>query len=275
MEDYHVWKSQVPITDITIYGHSRGSEKTGFYIPRFKIFLDAGIQSQYQPERIFISHCHTDHSFALPMLLTGITTKPKIYVPSASRDLFYNFVDATHQLSMNSKDTHTPHTIMGVSENSDPVDIGSGHSVRMYSLSHGDIPVNGYGIIFRKIKLNPKYAGLAGNAIAELRKTGKDITIPVEERVLAYLTDTDVSVFTKYPDLLSYKYVMCECTFIGDEMDDNKITGHTSWKKIKPIVLANPNTKFILIHFSIRYLAIQILEFFKNENISNVTAFVD
>lgn len=270
MEDYHVWKSQVPITDLTIYGHSRGSEKTGFYIPQFKMFLDAGIQSQYQPERIFITHCHTDHSFALPMLLTGIKTKPKVYVPSASRDLFYNFVDATHQLSMNDRDTHTPHTIVGVSEHSDCIDIGSNYSVKTYNLSHGSVPTNGYGIIFHKMKLNAKYAGLPGDAIAKLRKTEKDVMIPIGESLLAYLTDTDVSVFGKYPDLLMYKYVMCECTFIGDE----DIDGHVSWKKLKPIVLANQGTKFILIHFSIRYLDVQILEFFRNEGISNVIPYV-
>ena len=79
---YDAWKYSMKLPDInlTLRGHSRGSEKTGFYIQELKLFLDAGIQSYYDPNFILITHCHSDHSFALPMLLTGIKTKPKIKI---------------------------------------------------------------------------------------------------------------------------------------------------------------------------------------------------
>jgi len=85
--------------NISVIGHSRGSERTGYYLQHLRLFLDAGIQSDKTPETIFITHCHTDHSFALPMLLTGIATIPKIYVPYEHVELFTNFVDSTYRLS--------------------------------------------------------------------------------------------------------------------------------------------------------------------------------
>jgi len=69
----------IPKYNLTIKGFSRAGDKTGFYIPQLHLFFDAGIQCYYQPEFIFITHCHTDHFFALSMLLTGIPTTPKIF----------------------------------------------------------------------------------------------------------------------------------------------------------------------------------------------------
>lgn len=60
MEIYKVWNYEFKINNhLTIKGHSRGSEKTCFYIPQLKIYFDAGVQSYLEPKFIFITHCHS------------------------------------------------------------------------------------------------------------------------------------------------------------------------------------------------------------------------
>ena len=43
------------------------------------------------------------------------------------------------------------------------------------------------------------------------------------------------------------------------------------WSNLKPFILAFPESQFILCHFSMRYKESEIIEFFKKENINNVT----
>ena len=82
-------------TQLTIRGHSRGSEQSCFYIPELKLHLDAGICGYYNPDYIFVTHCHSDHSFQLPMILTGLNrvgkNPPFIFAPQESKHLFQNF----------------------------------------------------------------------------------------------------------------------------------------------------------------------------------------
>ena len=70
--NYGLFQDIFTYNGLSVKGHSRGAEKTCFYIPELKLFLDAGSNTSYQPKYILISHCHTDHSFLLPMILTGI-----------------------------------------------------------------------------------------------------------------------------------------------------------------------------------------------------------
>ena len=104
-----------------------------------------------------------------------------------------------------------------------------------------------------------------------MRKTGVEITETIKIPVIVYLCDTTIQCFEDYPELVFYNNVMCECTFFRDgEEELAKQSKHIHWSELKPIVLANPRTKFILIHFSMRYSNNDIKEFFDGENLSNI-----
>ena len=46
---------------VSLVGYSRSAIRTGFIIPEYNIFLDAGIYSDKKPELILVTHCHQDH----------------------------------------------------------------------------------------------------------------------------------------------------------------------------------------------------------------------
>jgi len=262
---YEVWKYSyiLPGTQLTLRGHSRGSEKSCFYISELKLFFDAGIQSYYNPNFIFITHCHSDHSFQLPMIITGLKHTPQIYSPSESRHLFQNFLRVTYQLRKGTTRVSGHYQVRGAYPG-DEIDLKKqGYFVRVYDLKH-NVPTRGYGLCQRRKKLNPRFLGLGGHELRKLKEGGIDINVYVEHKILAYILDTNISCFSMNPELLEYKYVIVECTFFRDE-DMEDTDSHIHWNNLKPIVMNNPQVNFILVHFSMRYSWEEIEKFFEGE----------
>jgi ribonuclease Z len=266
---YDIWRYsyKLPGTQLSIRGHSRGSEKSCFYIPELKVFLDAGCESYFNPDFIFITHCHSDHSFQLPMILTGLdrTRKndPKIYAPSESRELFQNFLQTTYQLRKGTDRVYGHFRVSGVNPGMD-IDLNKeGYFVRVYNMCH-NVPTRGYGICQLRKKLNPVYLGLDGKELKKLRDTGVDINMYHREKIFAYVLDTNINCFSFSPELLEYKYVMVECTFL---MDENKsVTDyHIHWSELRNVIKENPNVYFMLVHFSMRYSWDEIDVYFSKE----------
>jgi ribonuclease Z len=64
-----------------------------------------------------------------------------------------------------------------------------------------------------------------------------------------------------------------ECTFLHP---DHRQTAwdrkHTHWGDLRPIVEANPQTHFVVTHFSLRYSDEEVLDFFRGVTLPNLTA---
>jgi ribonuclease BN (tRNA processing enzyme) len=73
-----------------------------------------------------------------------------------------------------------------------------------------------------------------------------------------------MNCFSFSPELLEYKYVMVECTFL---MDENKsVTDyHIHWSELRNVIKENPNVYFMLVHFSMRYSWDEIDVYFSKE----------
>lgn len=278
---YDIWKYSYPLpgTPLTIRGHSRGSEKSCFYIPEIKTFFDAGMEAYYNPDYIFVTHCHSDHSFQLPMILTGLDRKgkppPRIHAPKESRHLFQNFLQTTYELRKGTTKAKGHFRVTGLSPGQE-VDLNKeGYFVRVYDMHH-NVPTRGYGVCQRRKKLNPRLLGLPGNALKILKKGGVGINVYIEDKLVAYVLDTNIDCFSTSPELLKYKNVMVECTFFMDEKDEAS-DHHIHWCQLKPVIKNNPGVNFILIHFSMRYTWEEIDEFFakQKEECPNITAWMN
>lgn len=155
---------------------------------------------------------------------------------------------------------------------------GGMYTVRVFDCFH-KIACLGYAFSEKRTKLKDEYKGLKGPQIKELKTKGVEITYSFEEPMFAYVGDTSTQVFENSPWLFDYPIIITECTFLRDEQEKAIHDGHTHWDHLLPYVLAHPKTTFILIHFSLRYRADEIFEFFDNlkqqgTNIDNVVIFV-
>lgn len=278
----HEWK--IPKTNFTLKGHSRAAERTGFYIPQLCLFLDAGVQSPFSPEYIFITHTHTDHSFALPMLLTSISTRPKIFVTSSMTDLVDNFITAALKLTNGTNFLHDStknYQVCGVDPNqkfSFKTKNNFQINVRVFELDHS-VPSVGYGFSFEKQKLKSCYDDLDKNEILSLKKNKVEITETVDQHFLAFILDTSIAAFAQI-DIFNYNVIITECTFIKEEhMSCAKETKHINWFELLPYVKQHTNCTFVLCHFSLRYTNTELSDFFdqvqKEQCIHNIVVWLN
>jgi hypothetical protein len=140
----------------------------------------------------------------------------------------------------------------------------------------------GYGFFARKKKLMKQYQGLTQKELQNIRSSGEDIMEIVEIPLFIFLGDTDIETFNiDNPNgaiqyiLKGWKYIFVECTFLEeDEIKNATNKKHMHWSHLKNVILEYPDVTFILMHFSARYKYIDVVNFFKKENINNIKLFI-
>jgi ribonuclease Z len=216
---------------------------------------------------ILITHGHTDHTEWLPNKLDHATTDPVIMAPIESVSLIESFVDSAFRMGRCDPTFKRQFKFVGVKPGESHFYKGN-TMISTYDLCHC-VPTRGYGLSLFKMKLKPEYKGLRGDESVKIKRTGTPVTEDCLERMLAYVTDTSVRGYDISPELLEYKYVMAECTFIkmeppdtlADELSVAAHVGHTHWADLRHIVAAHPKTTFVLIHMSMQYKEEELVAF--------------
>jgi ribonuclease Z len=269
---YQIWNHEfkIPHTNFSLKGHSRAAEKTAFYIPQLNIFLDAGVQSPFNPEFIFITHTHSDHCFALPMILTNITTHPTIFVVNEMKNLIDNFIMSTYKLTAGTEDenlvkrNYLIHPIINAEKFSINTKGNQIIHVEVFKLDH-TVPTCGYGFSSQKSKIKSEYRGKSSKEIIELKRNKVDITDTIIDPFLCYILDTSIEALNN-ESIFKYPTIIIECTFIKEEHQKQADeTKHINWIQLFPYIKKYPEITFILCHFSLRYQNIDIENFFKEE----------
>jgi len=115
--------------------------------------------------------------------------------------------------------------------------------------------------------LKDEYKNLPGPEIGKLRKTGVEVSETFQVSNFAFLGDTTVEVFQKSPSLVKdVPVIFIECTLL-DLADENKAIerGHIHWKQLKPFVVDNKETTFVLMHWSRKHSDEDIISYFEKE----------
>ena len=268
---------------LTLIGNSRAGEATGFYIPELDLMLDAGfIVTSTKFRRLFVTHGHNDHSFEIPRMYSASSSNPlDIYVPRLSLSYFERYLSSAqilndHDEEHAAKICKLRYTLHGVSEE-ETIDLDENLRVEIIRCHH-KIPCVGYAFYEKRNKLKAEYTQLQGKQIQELKKQGIAVTEQVLTPLFAFLGDTTPEVFNSSSHsgrvlLGQMPVIICECSFLDGEQSDDK--GHTHWAGLKPIVEQHPQTKFILIHFSLKHKRNEIIAFFENQSLKNVLPFVE
>ena len=85
--------------------NSSTADRSGFVIQELKLFFDAGLSTYLQPKILALTHTHSDHAFALPLIATGQNFKFRCIAPIESIPCLKNFLNASFHLSNCSEDS--------------------------------------------------------------------------------------------------------------------------------------------------------------------------
>jgi len=275
------------IGEVTLIGNSRAADCTTFTIPELRVALDAGIMPNKKSDNIFITHVHSDHCYALPYHRSR-TSCPTTYCPASSVEHLKLYMDASQALSLNctmeemftmKKESRHAAEISYIGVNAGEeflVDKKRSIWVRTYDMDHG-VACVGYEFSIVKKKLKEEYTGLKGREIGKLKKQGIEITKDVRTTIFTFLGDTTCEALRQNPEILNTPILIIECSFLEDDQALNAARSkHVHWPNLREYVKENPDTLFILIHFSQRYSECDIREFFllDENHFSNVLPWV-
>eukprot|EP00295_Goniomonas_pacifica_P025442 CAMPEP_0175934582 /NCGR_PEP_ID=MMETSP0108-20121206/20572_1 /TAXON_ID=195067 ORGANISM="Goniomonas pacifica, Strain CCMP1869" /NCGR_SAMPLE_ID=MMETSP0108 /ASSEMBLY_ACC=CAM_ASM_000204 /LENGTH=171 /DNA_ID=CAMNT_0017258441 /DNA_START=323 /DNA_END=838 /DNA_ORIENTATION=- len=143
------------------------------------------------------------------------------------------------------------------------------------------VPCVGYVFSERRQMLKEEYRGLPGPEIGQLRKAGTQVTEEVDRPLFAFLGDTSARGVTAiWSDLQGVPVVFVECTSIdAGEEDSAEQRGHVHWRTLLPLVKAEKDTTFVLIHFSLKFSDTQLQDYFRQEaaenGLTNVVLWLD
>ena len=284
------WKNNIPISNLTFSGESIAGIRTGLFVRDYDILLDAGNENINNISTIFITHGHADHIGKLHLIiLENLNKKIKttIYCPFEIKDHLKNFIDSFLTCNYcNKKLYHNKYfefrglnigDVLSLNLNTKKI------NVKIFSSVH-TVPTISYGFveITKKIKEEylPESFGLDKNnkkysqEIVKLKKSGKDIFNYVEIKKFVFCGDTNIEIFEKNPDILTFENIIIECTFFDkSEIEIANERKHMHWDLLLPIIDANPNINFYLIHTSNKYKKIDLEPYLEKTLEKNVFIF--
>jgi len=237
------------LNPINIKGHSRSAKRTGYILMPYNIVLDAGYCFEKPSNLTLVSHGHHDHIAGLYQLLRESTDRLVMIPPSIEKEVS-NFLNSSFKLDGGTSNTFKWNPI--ITPNYKTKINGKDIYINTYKLDHR-VETIGFGIIEIKKKLREAYKDKSGKELGELIKKKVDVKYEVPVPILLFISDTSNTPLHYLP-FDSYKLVIIECTFLLEkDYEDAQIKKHIHWFDLKQYVEINPNTHFILGHFSARY----------------------
>ena len=280
-QEHFSWLFPKQVGAYSLHGTSRAAAVTSFAIPELRIALDMGVIAHKQtPEQIFITHAHSDHVHELIYQLSRVKP-PTIYVPKPSVQLLEDYLFAIKRLANHKEVKRGPNYItdfhlVGV-EPGEQIELHKGSKrffVEVFACEHS-IPCVGYRFHEERKRLKPILRSLSGKEIAALRNQGSEINEKFLLPMFAYLGDTTTEVYTKDSRIEKMPVVITECSFLYEEhREAAQKSKHTLWSDLEGIVDANPETLFLLIHFSHRYTKQEIIQFFQKHKRPNLLPWI-
>jgi ribonuclease Z len=268
------WKFPSSIGNWTLIGSSRAADSTFFNIPELEWQFDAGPMTRLtHPEYIFLTHTHSDHAYMLPCFKSR-GKPPKVLLPIESHEYVDNYLKVAQMLTSHDKtETQEKSYELIDTQPNDIFPLGKDLEVKIFAMDH-QVPCVGFGFYRYKDKLKVEYHNLDRQHILNLKKEGVTITEKSRQPLFVYLGDTTIKAFEINPELLTFPFVIVECTFLNHTNNSHQVK-HIVWEQLEPYVKSHPEVTFILIHFSKRYKNTEIKEFFNHLPFNNIIVWID
>lgn len=248
--------------DWKVQGHSRAGERTGYFIHGPQICIDCGLSTWYTMNAVFMTHRHTDHSLELANMISARQQKRKgqehltgrpVVMPSEAVPMIAHLCASVAWLSDGTKPESDAAALERIGIHPMPVEIGQKITVpglpnirvEIHRGYHAGCQSVGYGFIDVRNRLKSEFAGLKGDEIGRLRKSGVSITEEVEIPQVLIYGDTTPDALANHDEWKKYPNIFIECTaadFRTDpavataEVASRRERGHTHINELLPLL---------------------------------------
>lgn len=241
---------------IKVRGVSVAGISTCLYLPDLGVALDIaqGLSFALSAKSFFITHAHQDHMGGIAYIVSqrALNKLPPavFYLPETIIPAVRSLMDIWQELEGH----EYQYELRTLNPGQEPVELKNGFSIESFKTVHR-VRSQGYRLFQKTKKLKPEYAGLSGDEIKGLRSKGQAVTEMITEPAFAFTGDTQVEVFSEFPDLLRTRVLFVECTYYDDRKSvaSAREWGHIHLEELKPVIEAFKGERFVLIHPSRKY----------------------
>lgn len=243
------------LAGIDVRAVSIGGVETCIDLPAHKIAFDVGRAPDFAVARevVAFTHAHVDHlggvAWHCATCALHRLPPPTYLVGHENAQALADLFAVWRRLDRST----LAHTLVALGPGEDwrhP----RGYLVRPFRSVHR-APCQGYAIVARRKKLDPRFAGASHEEIAAARARGEDVAIPQDVVEVAFPGDTTIAVVEREELVRTARLLVLECTFVDDEVtpEESRAMGHVHLDDIAERADLFANEAILLTHFSPRY----------------------
>lgn len=252
---------EVTIADTTLQGVSVGASETCILLPGFLAFDIGRCPMQaVRMQVVAFTHMHVDHVAGLPFHLATRNLHrmpPPIYiVPRTVAGAFEKLIQSFSSLD----GTEYRYEIVPMSPD-ETYTLKKGWQIKAFRTFH-TVPSQGYILRQTRHKLKPEYRGLPSKELANLRRSGADISDTLYVPEVAVTGDTTLDALQHCEEARRAKVLVTEATFLDDNatVAGARAYGHVHMDEVaaRAEELFSECSGVVFSHFSGRYSAERI-----------------
>lgn len=243
-------------------GISEGGIRTSVVCTNLDMMFDVGSQPIHyiHISNVFVTHAHLDHFCGLPYYVSQRSLRnlkpPNIFLPIFIEEDVRQLLKIYQKL----EDFEYKFNLIPVEQNL-LLHITNQISLKAFPTIHR-IQSIGYTLYEKVKKLKQEYSSLTKEEIIQLRTQGISITEEHYIPILSFSGDTQIEYVLENEDVRKSKILFLECTYLDDKRDVERARkwGHLHLDEIIQYSKYFENEKIVLMHFSKRYSAKDILD---------------
>ena len=254
--DYPEGRGRVRIeaAGLEIEGVSIAGHESFYKVPAFKCLLEFGRAPDdvVGYSTVCLTHGHLDHAAGLAhhasrRRLTGLPAA-RVFAPEEAVPDLEAWLAISQRLEDVDYGAHVTPAVPG-----ERIMLRNDLELKFLPGRHR-VPTVGYLFSEIRHKLEQEFQGLEGAEIAELRRSGREVTRREEIPLLGYPGDCGPEVFDAAPELFRARVLLIECSFLAPE-DKGRAReyAHIHLDDIAERASFFENEAIVLTHFSLRY----------------------
>lgn len=239
---------------LKISGGSRAGEGTLILLPQLRLALEPGRAHRALPpmNRVCVSHGHLDHigglTYWASQRLLNSMGPGIVHAPVEISDKIERLINTAEAL-----EGGRPYAVsVEPVEDDGRLEFRSDMALQFFATDHW-VPTLGSRLIWRRRRLRSEFAELSSNEIAELGRSGKEISEEIDVSLLSYCADTGPGLFADKPWVLDSEILLVECSFYRDsDRERASEFGHMHLEDVVDVARAFSGSSLILLHPSRR-----------------------